>query len=79
MKYFYKKSMSQKEIHDNFIKTLRNEFPSYSMVKKWAAEFRRGKESMEMNGIGSLKKPLQTKTLSFCTVSSCVTEEACVI
>ena len=34
--------MSPQEIHDDFIKTLRDEFPSYSMVRKWAAEFREG-------------------------------------
>ena len=33
--------MSPKEIHDDFIKTFGEESPSYSMVKKWAAEFRR--------------------------------------
>ena len=52
MKYLCKKDMSPKEIHD-FIKTLGNEFPSYSMVEKgaakfkWAADFRRGREREE--------------------------------
>ena len=39
--------MSQKEIHYNFIKTLGDESPFYSMMKKWAAEFRKGRENME--------------------------------
>ena len=39
--------MSTKEIHDDFIKTLRDESPPYSMVKEWAAEFSRRKESVE--------------------------------
>ena len=47
IKYFCKKGMSPKEIHDDFIKTIGDEFPSYSTVKKWAAEFRRGIKSME--------------------------------
>ena len=38
--------MSQKEIHDDFIKTLEDVSP-YSMEKKWDAEFRRGWESLE--------------------------------
>ena len=46
IKYFYKKGMSSKEIHD-FIKTFGDESPFYSMVKKWAAEFRRERESLE--------------------------------
>ena len=44
--YFCKKGMSLKGIHD-FIKTLLDESPPYSTVKKWAADFRRGRESME--------------------------------
>ena len=40
--YFCKKGISLNEIHEDFIKTL--ESPSYSMVKKWAAEFKRGGE-----------------------------------
>ena len=38
--------LSTKEIHDDFIKTLGDESP-YRMVKKWAAEFRRGRESVD--------------------------------
>ena len=47
VKYFCKKEMSPKEIHDDFIKTIGDEFPSNSTVKKWAAEFRRGRKSVE--------------------------------
>ena len=46
IKYFCKKGMSLKEVHDNFIKILWDESP-YSMVKKWAAEFRRWRDNME--------------------------------
>ena len=45
--YFCKKGMPLKKIHDNFNKTLGDESPSYSLVKKWAAEFRRGRQSFE--------------------------------
>ena len=37
IKYFCKNGMYPKEIHDNFIKTLWDESPSYSKVKKWTA------------------------------------------
>ena len=47
IKYFCKKGMSPKEINDDFIKTLGDEFSSYSTVKIWAAEFRWGTESVE--------------------------------
>ena len=39
--------MSQKEIHDDFFKTVGDESLSYSMVKKWAAKFSSGRECME--------------------------------
>ena len=38
--------MFPKKIHDNFINTFEDESP-YSTVKKWAAESRRGRESVE--------------------------------
>ena len=46
IKYFCKKGMSLKEIHD-FIKILGDEYPSYSTLKKWATECRRGREGLE--------------------------------
>ena len=51
IKYVCKiKGMPPKEIHEDLMKTLGNEFPSYRTVKKWAAEFKRGKESVEDDG-----------------------------
>ena len=41
-----KKGMSPKEIHDDFIKTLLDESPTYSTMKKLAAEYTRGTESV---------------------------------
>ena len=38
--------MTPKEIHEDFMKTLGNESPYYSTVKKLAAEFKRGRESI---------------------------------
>ena len=50
IKYFCKKGMSPKEIYEDFMETLGKESPSYSIVKKWAAEFKRGRESVEDDG-----------------------------
>ena len=47
IKYLCKKGMTPMEIHEDFMKTLENESPSYSKVKKWAAECKRGGESIE--------------------------------
>jgi transposase len=50
IKYLCKKGMSPKEIHKDFMDALRKVCPSYSTVKKWAAEFKRGREMM--SGLG---------------------------
>ena len=47
IKYLCTKGMTSKEIHEGFMKTLGNESPSHSTVTKWAAEFKRGRESIE--------------------------------
>jgi hypothetical protein len=41
IKYLYKKGLSPKEIHEDFMNTLGKESPSYSIVQKLAAEFKR--------------------------------------
>ena len=49
IKYFCNKCMSSEEIYEiyeDFVKTLGDESPSYSLVKKRVAEFRRGRESV---------------------------------
>ena len=46
IKYLCKKGMTPKEIREYFMKTLGNESP-YCTVKKWAAEFKRGRESID--------------------------------
>ena len=42
--------MPPKEIHEDFMETLGKESPSYSTVKKWAADFKREIESVEDDG-----------------------------
>ena len=48
IEYFCKKGMSPKEIHEYFMETLVKESPYSS--KKWTAEFKTGRESVEDDG-----------------------------
>ena len=50
IKYFFKKGMPPKKIHEGFMETLGKKSPSYSTVKTWAAEFKRGRERVEDDG-----------------------------
>ena len=47
IKYLHKKGMKTKEIHDDMVKTLGEDSPCYSTVKKWVADFKRGRESTD--------------------------------
>ena len=47
IRYLGLKNLSPKDIHEDMVATLGEHAPSYSMVKKWAAEFKRGRESLE--------------------------------
>ena len=49
--YFCKKEMPPKEIHKDFMETLGKESPSNSIEIKWAAEFKRGRASVEDDGL----------------------------
>ena len=39
--------LTPKEIQEDMVVTLGEDAPSYSMVKKWFSEFKRGMESLE--------------------------------
>lgn len=47
IKYLFKKRLTPKEIHDDMQTTLGESAPSYTTVKKWVAEFKRGRENIE--------------------------------
>ena len=47
VKYPQKKGMTPKEMDEDMKKTLGDDSPAYSTVKKWAAEFTRGRNSTE--------------------------------
>ena len=45
IKYLFLKGMSGKDIHDDVLKTLGEDASSYSVVKSWIVEFKRGRIS----------------------------------
>lgn len=47
IKYLHKKGLTPLQIHEDMQETLGTSAPSYAMVKKWAAEFKRGRESIK--------------------------------
>jgi transposase len=49
IKFFVKEGLMPNEIHSKFIKVYGNSSPSFSTVKKWAAEFKRGHTGLEYN------------------------------
>jgi histone-lysine N-methyltransferase SETMAR len=46
-KFFVKESLTTNEIHSKFIKVYADSSPSFSTIKKRAAEFKRGRTSLE--------------------------------
>jgi len=47
IKFFEKEGLKQNEIHSKFIKVYGDSSPSFSTITKWAAEFKRGRTSLE--------------------------------
>ena len=48
-KFFVTEGLAPNEIHSKFIKFYVNSSPSFSTIRKWAAEFKRGRISLEDN------------------------------
>jgi len=44
---FFVKGLTPKEVHSKFINVYVDSSPSFSTIKKWAAEFKRGRTSLE--------------------------------
>ena len=47
IKYSNLKKLPPKKMYDDMVNTLGDSAPSYTMVKKWEAEFKRGRQSIE--------------------------------
>ena len=47
IKYLQKKGLAPKDIHADMVATLGDDAPALSTVKKWEAEFKKGRESLE--------------------------------
>jgi transposase len=47
IKFFVKEGLTPNEIHSKYIKVYGDSSPSFSTIKKWAAEFKRGRTSLE--------------------------------
>jgi hypothetical protein len=71
--------MSPKEIDEDFMDTLENESPSYSNVKIWSCEIKRGRKRIGDNERPYRQKEAKTMKLpKLCTIWLCATEgETC--
>jgi histone-lysine N-methyltransferase SETMAR len=47
IKFFVKEGLTTNEIHSKFIKVYGDSSPLFSTIKKWAAEFKRGRTSLQ--------------------------------
>jgi transposase len=47
IKFFVKEGLTPNKIHSKFIKFYGNFSPSFSTIRKWSAEFKRGRNSLE--------------------------------
>ncbi|XP_029657069.1 protein GVQW3-like [Octopus sinensis] len=47
IKYLHLKGITPPETHEDMVKTLTDNVPSYATVKRWVNEFKRGRESVE--------------------------------
>ena len=78
IKYFCKKGVPPKEIHENFMETLWNESP-YITVKKWAAEFKRGERALRMMDAlaAPMMPPLMKMSMPYTRLSCVIGGETC--
>ena len=69
IKFFVKESLMPNEIQLEFIKVYGDSSPSFSSIKKWAAEFKHGRASLEDDPREGYPKVQQhQKSLNKCTI-----------
>jgi transposase len=68
--FFVKEGLTPNEIHSKFIKVYADYSSSFSTIKNWAAEFKRGRTSLEVDSREGRLKNLQQhqKSLTKCTI-----------
>jgi len=59
-KFFVMKGLKPNEIHSNFVRVYGNSSPSFSTIKKWTAEFKHGRTSLEDDSREGLPKSATT-------------------
>jgi len=64
IKFFVKEGLTPNEIHSKFIKVYEDSSPSFSTIKKWAAEFKRGRTSLEDDPLKDVQKVQHQKSLN---------------
>jgi transposase len=67
-KFVLKESLTPNKIHSKFIKVYGDSSPSFSTIKKWAAEFKRGRTSLEDGPREGRPKSATKKSLNKCTI-----------
>ena len=69
IKFFVKEGLTPNEIHSKFIIVYVDSSPSFSTIKKWAAEFKRGRTSLEDDPCeGRPKSKHHQKSMNTCTI-----------
>jgi hypothetical protein len=69
IKFFVKEGLTPYEIHSKFINVYRDSSPSFSTIKKWAAEFERcftNREDGPREGVQKVQQ--HQKSLNKCTI-----------
>jgi len=68
IKFFVKEGLTSDEILLTFINVYGDSSPSFSTIKKWAAEFKRGCTTLKMIHVKDIQKVQQhQKSLNKCT------------